>query len=512
MRIIFLSARNTDRSSFQVGALSLLNVLSGVTIFLTGILSAGYFGIGRELDFYYAGLTIPALFVSLVGFDYFGTNFFPIYSRVRRENGEKEANLLANSIISTVSLLLLFLVILLYTFAYFFHKLVFSGFDDAMLHGTIVMFRIICPSVILQIPAVFIGYILQYEKKVVFSQASSFINAGTTLIIFLAFKEMLGIRSLAIGTLAGSIFGLIFLLSLAKGYRFRPRINFRDKNYRKLISASLVMSGSGIIGRLTNLVERYFSSFFPGGSISNLGLANKLATTPAALVTRPLATVMYAKMAAAESTGDDRSSAAIWQKYLLFAFAVMIPISFLAVYLREDIIGFLFQRKNFTPAMAIQVSLSFAGYAGLLLFGGTGDMINKLYYLKNKVKIPAILNFGGPVIYTVLLYTCIKTWGFLGIPIATSINFTLSGILLLLLGRNVIPGIKILSLFNKIGFIVISFLVGIFVAIYIGQLFNLVPGIIRILLTAIVSISLYVIINLSLNRRFANEILSTLKR
>ncbi len=502
--LYFLKFQN--RNSYQVFSITFITFIGGGFSLITGIIAAGYFGIGKELDYYYAALTIPTLFMNLLGVDYFGTNFFPIYSRVRVQSGKEEANKLANSIINSIAIIVLVVMTILNLFAFFFHKLILTGLDSEMINGIVVLFRIILAIVIIQIPITFISYMLQYENKLVLSQIYLLASPAITLLVFILLKGTVGIKSLAIGTVAGSALSLMFMILMTEGYRFKPVILFKDIHFRKLVSASIIMSISGMIGRSTNLIERYFSSFFPLGSISSLSLANNVVTL-FSYITTPFTTVMYAKMTRADSNKDDESSALIWQRYLIFAFAIMIPLSMLIIYLREDIIHFLFQRKNFNSAMTSQVALAFAGYTGVMLFGGIGGMITRLYYLKNRIKIPAILTVFGTGVYFIILFISTKVWGFLGLSLGTSIYYVLSGLLLLVFSKRILSRINIKYLFKGIFFILASSLAGIMVTVIISEYVTFSPGLFRIIAVSVITIVIYVSISLLTNKRFVREII-----
>lgn len=442
------------RSIFHVSSISVINLAGTTVSFFVSVMAAVYFGLSEELDCYYASITIPAILLTLIGVDYFGTNFFPIYSRVRSEKGEESANNLTNSVINSLLVVVLLVGVILLVFAKYIHKAFLPGMSVEMLNKTVGLFRLAFPAVILQVPITFMSYIMQYEKKIIYSQAYILINAFTMFIMLVCLRSILGVKSLVVGSLVGAFFSLLFMVYLSKGYKFKPKIFVKDESFRKVLSTSIVMSGSGMIGRLTSFIERYFASFFPAGAISSIGLAGKITMTLTSLVTTPLNTVMYVKMTEADSKKDDELCINIWQRYINFAFWIMIPLGFLVIFFGKDIVSLVFQRKNFSAEMVHSLSIALGGYAGVLVFGGVGGMITRLYYLKNKVLIPAIMNFLSPIIYFVLIALLTKVCGFSGIPIGISIWYIVSGVLLIVFVNKIMYYFSVKKIFFTI-FIVI---------------------------------------------------------
>lgn len=507
-----LNFKITLKSSFfQVSALSMVNTATAVLGFMVSILAASWFGLGSELDCYYAAITIPTLLVSLLGVDYFGTNFFPVYSRVHKEKGRIEANNLANSVINSVLIAVLFCMCLLYLFAGFVHKLFLPGLDSQMLKNTVGLFRILFPIVLMQAPITFISYILQNESKVIISQISTLIGTATIFIFLIIFKNTLGVKSLIIGALTGTFLGLAFMIGNAKDYRFKPVIFFKDSSFRKVVLSSITMSGSGIIGRLTIFIERYFASLFPAGAISTLATANRLMSALSSFITNPLNTVMYVKMARAEARKDDQGILAVWQRYLLLAFMIVVPLGLLIIFLREDLVRFMFQRNNFTPEMANWLAVSLAGYAGILLFGGTGSMITRMYYLKNKVTVPATMNILGPAAFFIVLYTTTKLFGFFGISLGVSSWAIISGIILVIFIQKIFSFFDVAQFFYILLKIFISSLSACLIGVLVFKLTSLNGGILKMAVVSAVSIFIYSAVNWLFNRTLIMEMISIIK-
>ncbi|MBI4801984.1 MAG: hypothetical protein HY796_05620 [Elusimicrobia bacterium] len=494
-------------SSLQLIVIAALNLVAAAIAFLTSILAAGWFGIGSDLDSYYAALTIPTLLIILLGVDYFGTNFFPVYSRLRKERGIAAANELINSLINSITLVIGVLAGASFVFAGFLHRVLLPGLSPSINDSVTTLFRIIVPIVIFQVPTVFIGYVLQYENKIIQSQISAVINASIALFALLFFWQKLGIQSLALGILAGNAVSMVSLALISEGYSFKPVMNLRDSNCHKVITSSLIMTGSGMIARLTTLVERYFASFFPAGSFASLGFAYKLISVPASMIITPLNTVMYAKMTQADSGNDNKACAHIWQKYIIFAFMVMIPLAMLIVYLSKDIMQLVLQRNKVTPGMSAQVALAFAGYSGVFLFGGIGTMLTRVYYLKNKIIIPAVYSVAGFFMYIALATLFTRLWGFIGLPLAMSVLFVICGLLILHMSKSILAEINTGIFYRNIGIITVFSIASITAAALFTEYLSLHSGIPKICSVLLVSLPLYAILMFTANKSLILEVM-----
>lgn len=499
--------RFRSSASFQLIIIGALNITASGMAFLTSIIAAGRFGIGSALDSYYAAFTIPTLLITLLGVDYFGTNFFPIYSRLRKESGTEAANELLNSVINSITLVVGVLALTSVFFANALHRVLLPGLSHDISGSVVTLFRVIVPIAVMQVPTLFIGYVLQYENKIIQSQVSAVINASVALLALLLFWRQLGVMSLALGSVAGNAVSLAAMAFISEGYSFKPVIKARNDDYRKVLASSAIMTGAGMISRLNTLVERYFASFFPAGSFASLGLAYKLINTPSSMILIPLNTVMYAKMAQADAARDDKACARVWQKYIIFAFMVMIPLGAIIVYLSNDLMQLLLQRNKVTPAMSGQVALAFAGYSGVFIFGGIGTMLARLYYLKNKIAIPAFYSVAGFFVYVALAASFTRLWGFVGLPLALSVLSVSSSFLLIHLAKSILAEIDTSLFYRNIGLITAFSLISVAAAaLFTGYLFPQ-PGLPRVLSVISVSLATYLLLTFTVNRALISDII-----
>ncbi len=142
------------------------------------------------------------------------------------------------------------------------------------------------------------------------------------------------------------------------------------------------------------------------------------------LLLNSVATVLLPSMARDISVGDrEHAKASLMLAVRLNAF-IIIPTVFGIAVAREPVVRLLLQRGAFSPENTAQVSLALLFSSGLLLNSMVGVVTSKALYSLKAVWFLAflsIVNIGGLLLLSRLF---MPRFGYLGIALADSVNFT----------------------------------------------------------------------------------------
>jgi murein biosynthesis integral membrane protein MurJ len=203
----------------QLAYVGIATLLAQIAAFTKMWFVARYFGVGAELDGYYLAFIIPSL-ISGVLSGAIQTGLFPVYARIRTQQGDdaawKLARLLMGGIVCVsgcISLLLLFTSQMI-------ASLLAHGASSSVLEATIFTLPFAALSIALNGAGDYLGYLLALRGRYTIAAAAPIANAavGTTLLI--SWPEG-GLLNLTLGTLLGLVVqvGIVLRTTQQTGFR-----------------------------------------------------------------------------------------------------------------------------------------------------------------------------------------------------------------------------------------------------------------------------------------------------
>lgn len=192
----------------------------------------------------------------------------------------------------------------------------------------------------------------------------SLISVVSNVIILafvIVFHKTLGLSSLAYGVVAGSIGRLLVqLIPLT----FKHGVGWLKTSIwhpsLPIIAKSFVVIFMNVgVGSLSTVVDRILASFLSVGQVSALNYAGKIGALPQSVLGNSLATTLYPRFVSSHLEGDqNRSSRMLSDAFGLVIFwGIVIGVNF--VLWAQQIIGFLYQRGEFTHHDVIATSRPF---------------------------------------------------------------------------------------------------------------------------------------------------------
>jgi len=263
----------TIARTHTAGSAAILLMISALASGLLGLLRTkivnSLWGAGVEQDAYQAAFGLPDLISYFLIGGAASISVITILNRYR-EAGDAEGEDRALSVIFTTMFVVLAAGILLgEIIAPTYISLQYAGFrNDARFGLCVSLTRWMLPAQLFFFAGSVIGSRLQVRKIFIYQAFTPIIyNTGIILGAVLLHRR-LGVYSLAIGVLAGSLLGSALLNSVAavrSGFHFRPVLDFRAPDFREWLRLSLpLMIGVSLV-MMDRFILGYFASAQKGG-------------------------------------------------------------------------------------------------------------------------------------------------------------------------------------------------------------------------------------------------------
>jgi len=412
--------------------------VSRVFGYIRDMVVASFFGTGMAADAFFVAFRLPNLLRRLIGEGSMTVSFIPVFTDYVKHGNKEETERFLASCFSLLICLLLMVTAAGVLAAPWLVRIIAPGFIKfpEKFSLTVSLTRVVFPYIFfISFVAFSMGVLNTY--RVFFPPAFSpvLLNVsmiGSVLLLYKFFHPP--IYALAIGVLIGGVLQLAFQVPflIRHGFPFRFTWNPRHPGLKKV----LALMGPSILGvavyQLTVFINTLLASFLPSGSVSYLYYADRLMQFPLGIFAIAMGTAALPSFSSL-SGGDLKPLAEAIGFTLRLILMIAIPASVGLIFLREPIIGILFQRGAFTAASRHATALALLGYAvGLFAVSGVRVVVPGYYALKD-AKTPvriAIVALAVNVALGVILMFPLKH---LGLALATSISSIVNLFLLVLI-------------------------------------------------------------------------------
>ena len=455
-------AERLARAAGVAGAATMASRILGV---VREQVLAAYFGAGNAMDAYNVAFRIPNLVRDLFAEGAMSAAFVPTFTRQLTVGGKESAWRLGNTVITALLIITAGIVVAGIIFA---EPLVraFAG-DYAAVPGklelTVFLTRIMLPFLtFVALAAAVMGMLNSLHRFFVPSLAPAMFNVGTIVCILALVPVMprLGfpaIAAVAIGTVVGGVgqFAVQWPVLRREGFRFRPRVDFRDEGLRQV----LVLMGPATIGLAATQVNLFVNTVLAAGegtgAVSWLNYAFRLMYLPIGLFGVSIATAAMptvSRHAAEKDRGAIRNTVA---DSLSLMMMLNVPATVGLVVLAVPIVEVIFERRAFTHADTLATAAALQFYAVGLVGYSVVRIASPTFYALNESRTPVKVSIVTVLANAALNVALVRVMGYRGLALGTSIAALLNASALLVLLHRRLGGLedrRVLVSFGKIAF------------------------------------------------------------
>ena len=417
---------------------SLLSRILGV---LRDRILAGEFGASESLDIYYAAFRIPDLIFNLLVLGALSAGFIPIFSCLIKDDKckekvdykkspNKEAWELANNVLNVLGIILIVLSAVGIILAPWLMKLIAPGFSDRSQQITAILTRIMFLSpIFLGISSVMGGILQSFKRFFVYSLSPIMYNLGI-IIGALYFVPLWGIYGLAWGVVLGAFMHLIIQVPLVGllGFRYKPKIDLKNKNIRKIGQMMIPRTMSLAISQINLVVITVIASGLAGGSLTVFNFANNLQSFPIGIFGISFAVAAFPVLSAVAFKKDKlvESFSNTIRQILFF----IIPSTVLLITLRAQIIRVILGTGKFNWQDTI-LTIDALGFFALSLFAqAIIPLLVRVFYARHNSSQPFYIGLFVVFVNILLSLKFSKIFGVAGLALAFSISNIINFLLL----------------------------------------------------------------------------------
>ncbi|MBN4047025.1 polysaccharide biosynthesis C-terminal domain-containing protein [bacterium AH-315-P13] len=406
----------------------IITVLIKGIAFFKEIVIADNFGLSELLDTFYIAILIPG-FISNVFMGAYTSIFIPNYIIELKTKNNIRSFQSASFIITALITIIFVIVAILFTDIYI--ETFFDGHTEAYYDLVKLQFYYLVPCIILWgFTSLLNGLLTIYKDFTYSSLGGMFIPLSIIFCLFFL-KEDLGVRVLAVGTLAGSVISFVFAL----GFTLKKKIirigkpDFYSANIRQMLKQFPAKISSGLLIGINPIVDQYFAAQLVIGSIAALNYGTKIPAFMIGIGALALGNVLlpYFSNFAAENKDIVFKKLMKILKYIIIS-SVFFVIAF--VILSKPIVTLIFERNAFTSADTIIVSKIQQMYLLQIPFYISSIVMVKFLTSINRNNFMVFSSFLSLVLNIVFNYILIKTMGVYGLALATSLVYFISFITL----------------------------------------------------------------------------------
>jgi putative peptidoglycan lipid II flippase len=403
--------------------ISFFVLLTSVFNYLALFLLAATFGTRMEMDAYFAAITIPQI-ITLILLATLSTTFIPVYIEARSTD-EPRAWRLASLSVNLVFCLLFVIALIGSILSKHVIAHVNPGFPGETSNLASSLFRLFLISVVFSGTSIILSSLYYAQQRFIKAPFMQWMSSFVTFLFVLLLCPSLGIKSIALGMLAGSLIQFFTLFTIL-WRRYSLSFDFRDKDIVKLAKLIVPLLIGSIFYRSNTLVERFIASKLGKGSISYLGYAYKIIMALVLLINQGISTVLFPRMAESSAIADFKGLKETLSKGIRALIIITAPVAVMIVFARLELVQIIFERGSFSHQDTIAVSQALIAYLGFFVVSALAlPIVNTLYSLQKTFRVAAV-GVLGFTLYVLLALLLSKYFAYMGIALAVSIQYVIS--------------------------------------------------------------------------------------
>ncbi|MBI4280740.1 murein biosynthesis integral membrane protein MurJ [Candidatus Uhrbacteria bacterium] len=302
---------------------------------------AGNFGVGEQLDIYFAAFRVPDFLYNLLILGALSAGFIPIFTAaLAKADGREAAWRMANGVLHLLTGAVGILLVLGVIFAGKLVPLIVPDFSPEAMEKTVSLTRIMFLSpLFLGFSTVFGGILQSFKRFVIFSLGPIFYNLGIILGAEV-FVRFWGLEGLAWGVVLGSFlhFAIQIPALVELGYRYQWVWAWREPFIREIMTLMIPRTLGLAVTQLNLVAMTVIAGGLAEGSISVFNLANNFQSFAVGIIGLSFAIAAFPAISEAVAREDRadllRHASATIRQIFLF----ILPATVLFLLLRGQIV------------------------------------------------------------------------------------------------------------------------------------------------------------------------------
>ncbi len=405
---------------------SFYTLISRILGYLRDILIAIFLGASIYADAFFVAFRLPNTFRRLFAEGTFNAAFIPSYTSAKIGNAKKGKKF-ADDVLSSLLLILLFIVTIAEIFTPYLIYIIAPGFleDQIKFNLAVELTRITFPFLLFVSLSSFFAGILNSNNKFAAAAAAPII-LNVILILSLIYSFWQGLdyaKQLSYGVTIAGIIQLFFLIYLTNNF-YKPFLYFSLKLSNKVrfffkkLFPSILSSGVTQINILVGTIIASFQS----GAVSYLYYADRVYQINLAIAGIAVGTVSLPVLSKAFKMKNIKKIAEIQNRSFELSLLFSIPASFGLIFASNEIVNALFGYGSFSinDVEMTAAALKYFGY-GVPAFALI-KILSNFFFARDNTKTPFYISAFIVFLNIFISLSFFNKIGFIIIPVATSIS------------------------------------------------------------------------------------------
>lgn len=441
----------------NVSVITVIDIVGKVFGYIRTIVIASLFGANARTDAFVIAFAIPRFFLGVLGGGTLTAAFVPVFKTYIGRDEEREAWNLARGILNIIFILVGLLSIAGIILAPLIVPFFAPGFEKEIIGLTTTLTRIIFPALIFFCSAAIVKAILNAQHRFAVPSLTPLVLNISIIVCALILTPFIGIMSLAIGVVVGSIGQLLIQWPslIRSGMRYSPSTIFHP-GIKEVLYLFIPLLGGVAVHRLDGFVARIFASMLEEGSISALYFAEIIAGAPVSVFGISIATVIFPIFVERAVDENFEKLKETLLKSVRMVVYITAPIMIGLIVIRMPLIRLLFERGEFTGEATLKTATALMYFAiGSVAIASSHIMVRGFHALKD-TKTPVIVSAIALTSNIILNIILVRPMGLGGIALATSLSALIEVVFLMAFLCNKLKGLNLTFLLSGLAKILIS--------------------------------------------------------
>jgi putative peptidoglycan lipid II flippase len=419
------AARHIARNASVIAGATLLSRILG---FARDLIVAFALGAGPLADAFFVAFRLPNLLRRLFAEGSLTMAFVPVFTRVRQDQGDEAAFVLARSVQIWLLIILGVIVLMAMLFAEPITLIVAPGFsrDPALLATTATLVRICFPYILfISGVALCMGVLNSMGHFLAPALAPCVLNIVLILCALGAVCMDLSVpHALAFGVLVAGMGQWLLQQPFLhrQGFYWKGPVRVYDPGVKRIGTLMLPSVFGSAVYQLNILLGTMMASFLPLGSISYLYYADRLVQFPLGIFGVAIGTAALPSLSGLAARREWQGFASALSLSMHLTLVISLPAAAGLAALATPIVSLLFERGAFSTAAVSGTAFALQAYAaGLPAFSCVRSLVSAYYALED-TKTPVWVAVGCLLLNIGMGLILMQFWGHVGLAVATSLS------------------------------------------------------------------------------------------
>jgi len=383
-----------------------------------GVLIANYIGAGTDMDAYLAVESIPAILIALLS----GALIAGVIPELSKIKNSKEGLNLSNSILNITIISASFMVFILIISSRFIIPTFFELENSKI---AIKLSYFLFPFLITGLAFSVLKSIANTHKIFLLPALSPSIYILIIILCVILLSQRLGVISLGIGVLVGSILQVLFIFSELKkhGFRYKPYVDFHNPHLSKTARMTAPLVVGSALANFNVFVDRVMASRLSAGSVSALHYGYIPLTFVLSFFTVAISTSILPYFSEYAASNNIKKIKSTFMSGVNLSIFITLPVAVLFWSIATPLVKIVLERGAFTSNNTAAVSTALRLYALGLPFIAINAIIVRVYHALQKNIVIMLVAIPYVVFNILFNWILSKPLGHGGIALSTSIDY-----------------------------------------------------------------------------------------